>query len=566
MIPTDLMPLANHLWQSSLFAGMVGVMILVLRNQRAALRYWLWLAASIKFLLPFSLVIQFASQLALRTAPAAATAQASTVMRAMNEPFVLPPPAPFLSRVAEAPSTILTVLIAIWLCGFAVAAAHWLREWMRVRSAVRRASPMLPGSPFLEVPALLEPCVFGIFRPVLLLPEGLRNCLTADQLEAIFRHEMCHVRRRDNLTAAIHMVVETLFWFFPLVYWIGTRLVDARERACDEEVLRQIGEPVAYAEGILAVCRFGLRPSPACAAGVTGSDLKTRIEAIMGRRTVVKLGIGRKLLIVLAFTVALADPLIVGLLSDRPSLAQSQGAGTQAFEVASIKANRTGARNSGFRRFTGGQLDATNVTLKMLISFAYDISQDQILQGPAWLDSERYDVLAKPDRSSGSETSDPSMAGIRFRTQTLLAERFKLTLHKESRELPIFALVVDKGGPRNLRAPKGNSADLVNNGHHVECYAASMEMFANVFLAGQVHTVVVDKTGIQGQFDFAMDWIPDDLSARRPGDPNEERTATDPTGPSLFAALREQLGLRLEATKGPVNILVVDHAEKPSEN
>jgi bla regulator protein blaR1 len=566
MIPPYLMPLANHLWQSTLFAGLLGLMTLVLRNHRASLRYWLWLAASIKFLLPFSLMIGFASHLALRTAPADAPAHVSTLMREINEPFVLPPPAPFLSRVAGAPSPIPEVLFAIWLCGFAVAASRWLHEWIRVRSAVRRASPMQLGSPFLEVPALMEPCVFGIFRPLLLLPDGIQSCLTPDQLEAIFRHERCHVRRRDNLTAAVHMVVETVFWFFPLVHWIGTRLMDERERACDEEVLGQIAEPAAYAEGILAVCRFGLRSSPACAAGVAGCDLKKRIEGIMGSRTAVKLGFGRKLLIVLAFTVALANPLIVGVLSERPSLAQAQSAGTQGFAVASIKSNRTEAPNSGFRRFTGGKLDATNVTLRTLISFAYDISQDQILQGPAWLDSERYDVLAKPDRSSESETSGGSMAEIRFRTQKLLADRFKLTLHKESRELPIFALVVDKGGPKNLQPPKGSSPDLVTNGHLVTCQAASMGMFAKVFLMGRVHTVVLDRTGIQGQFDFSMDWTPDDLWARRPGDPNEEHASPDPAGPSLFVALREQLGLRLEATRGPVDMLVVDHAERPSEN
>ncbi len=116
--------------------------------------------------------------------------------------------------------------------------------------------------------------MFGIFRPVLLLPEGITERLTAAQLEAILAHELCHVRRRDNLTAAIHMVVETVFWFHPLVWWIRARLIDERERACDEEVLRLGSEAEVYAESILEACKLYLESPLACVSGVTGSDLE----------------------------------------------------------------------------------------------------------------------------------------------------------------------------------------------------------------------------------------------------------------------------------------------------
>src|SRR5579862_9731364 len=106
----------------------------------------------------------------------------------------------------------------------------------------------------MSCPSLLEPAVFGIFSPVLLLPDGIADRLTRDQLKSVLIHELCHIRRRDNLATAIYMVVESLFWFYPLVRWIGKRLMEERERACDEEVLRVSGNPDIYVEGILKVC------------------------------------------------------------------------------------------------------------------------------------------------------------------------------------------------------------------------------------------------------------------------------------------------------------------------
>ena len=134
----------------------------------------------------------------------------------------------------------------------------------------------------LSCPARLEPGVFGIYEPVLLLPEGIADYLPAAQLEMIVAHEVCHVRRRDNLTAAIHMVVEAIFWFHPLVWWIRGRLVEERERACDEEVLRTISDPGTYAEGILNVCKFYLAAPMICVSGITGSALGKRIASIVG--------------------------------------------------------------------------------------------------------------------------------------------------------------------------------------------------------------------------------------------------------------------------------------------
>ena len=113
---------------------------------------------------------------------------------------------------------------------------------------------------------------------MLLWPRSIGARLSDEQVEAILAHELAHVRRRDNLTAAIHMVVQSVFWFHPLVWWLGARLVDERERACDEDVIRLGSEPQVYAEGILKTCEFYVESPLACVSGVTGSDLKKRIE------------------------------------------------------------------------------------------------------------------------------------------------------------------------------------------------------------------------------------------------------------------------------------------------
>ena len=153
----------------------------------------------------------------------------------------------------------------------------------------------------------------GWWRPILLLPEGIVECLTPPQLEAVLAHELCHVRRRDNLFASLHMMVEAVFWFHPLVWWIGARLVEERERACDEGVLSLGGEPRIYAGAILNVCKLYVESPLVCVSGVTGADLKRRIEAIMTNRTGQGLNRAKKLLLAGAGLAALAGPVGIGV-------------------------------------------------------------------------------------------------------------------------------------------------------------------------------------------------------------------------------------------------------------
>ena len=175
------------------------------------------------------------------------------------------------------------------------------RMWRRIRAAVRASSPwavpslpMPAGIDVRSTPGVMEPGVVGLWRPVILVPSGIEDDLTPRQLAAVLTHELCHIRRRDNVTAAVHMIAEAVFWFHPLVWWIGSRLVDERERACDQEVLRTLGEPQTYAEGIVNVCKRYVESPLACVSGVSGANVKNRIRDIMTNRTIAKLSVAQK--------------------------------------------------------------------------------------------------------------------------------------------------------------------------------------------------------------------------------------------------------------------------------
>jgi len=204
----------------------------------------------------------------------------------------------------------LIVTSCIWMCGFAAVAFIRLRDWRRIRSAVRSSVPADILAP-VEVrfsPGIAKPGVVGFFRPVVMLPLGIFQHLTRPQLEAVLAHELCHIHRRDNLCALIHMTVEAIFWFHPLVWWIGARLLQERERACDERALSLGSEPSDYAEAILRVCRFFLESRVLCVPGVTGSDLKRRVEAILSNNIAQSLNRPKKFLLLSVGAAAVIIP------------------------------------------------------------------------------------------------------------------------------------------------------------------------------------------------------------------------------------------------------------------
>jgi uncharacterized protein (TIGR03435 family) len=552
--------LENHLWQSTLFCCVVAVLTLMLRRNRAAVRHGLWMAASVKFLVPFSLLVSIGSQIEWREPPAAARPQVSVVEQ-IGQPFTPPAPAPLLVSVPTASSWLPAILFGLWLCGFAAQGLAWWRRWRHVRSALRLASPLQLGLPIpaMSISSRLEPGVFGISRPVLILPEGIAEQLTTTQFESVLEHELCHARRRDNLTAAVHMLVEALFWFHPLVWLIRARLLEERERASDEEVLQTAVDPQDYAEGIVAVCRYCLKSPLVCVSGMTGSNLKRRVEGIMMNRSACNLNFRRRLLLAAAGFTALVLPLAVGAFHIPPVHAQ-QPAGPLEFDVASVKPSNPNSTNGMVVSAPGGRLHVVNATLKDLIETAYDVRSLQIEGGPRWADASKYDVDATPGTPPQGATLPPTgWTNVRFEVQALLKDRFQLQLHRETRTAPIYSLAIAKGGIK-LSATHSPQKGINAGQGTMLGEAASMTQLAYK-LSRLLQRPVVNNTGLEGNFDFKLEWTPE----LGPSAPDGQPVDTS-GGPSIFSALQEQLGLRLEATKGPVDVLVIDHVDKPSEN
>jgi len=562
MTLTYLSPLANHLWQSTLCAAVACLLTLALRKNRAEVRYWIWLAASVKFLVPFSLLVIAGSQLGWRTAPVIAQPQFSTVMDEISQPFAAPLPAVRLAGARSESHVFPALLFGMWLFGFAIAAVTWFWRWRQIRVVQRAATPLSLDLPIrvMSSPARLEPGVFGIRKPVLLLPEGILERLTPPQLKAVLAHELCHVRRRDNLTATIHMVVEAIFWFHPLVWWIRERLVEERERACDEEVLKVVSEPEIYAEGILNVCRFYLASPLTSVSGVTGANLKLRVAAIMANRAADSLNFGRIILLATAAVAAVAGPIAIGVLYALPSRAQSQAAAApRAFEAASIKPTQGGRTRS----IEPGRITYLDTALGEFITMAYGLKRYQV-SGPDWImnadRSGRYDLVA----TTGSPVSADE---IKRMLGPLLVERFHLTFHRETRELPVFALVVAKGGPKFKQPGDGSAPNISPDGVGGLSFENwSMESMANwLSVLPSVGRPVIDRTGLAGTFSFHANLF--DLEKGTPPDEMKRAMVNSDASDSLRRTLPEQLGLKLESQKAPIEILVIDHAEKvPVEN
>jgi uncharacterized protein (TIGR03435 family) len=675
--------IANHLWQSTAVMLVAWLLTLVLKRNQARTRYWIWMAASLKLLVPFSLLAAIGSWLRPASASSIESPQLASAMVKMAHPFLQSQQGPESftiafaepASVAPAPhhgSPLAEILMVLWLCGLLFLLLRWSRDWWAIRAALRSASRIsLPMDvPVFSTSSMIEPGIVGIIRPVLLLPEKIVDRLPAPQLRSILAHESCHVRRRDNLTAAIHMAVEAIFWFHPAVWWIERRLIEERERACDEAVLQLGNEAEVYAESILTVCKFYTESPLACMSGVTGSELKQRILRIMTKQVALKLDLSRKLLLSAVGIAAISVPMIFGLLHITEARAQSapakparniaatwqgilhtdrdlrfvvkittagdgtlratfynidgspggipaisttlngsllklelpfatyegtlstdgssitgtwrQGQNPQplnfaratqetewtipepprslppmaadanpTFEVATIKPSRPEEHGPRFQ-FEGRRFSVIHTSLIDLVNFASGLQKRQILDAPDWVASERYDISAVPDGEG-----EPSIKQWQSMVKKLMADRFQLKFHYEKRELPVYLLTVAKSRPKLKRGDLNEPAGLGGGPGNLGATNATMANLAELLGHGFLDRPVVDKTGLTGKFDLRLTWTPDEM---------QPATQSADAPPGLFTAIEEQLGLKLISTKAPVDVLVIDHVEKPSAN
>jgi uncharacterized protein (TIGR03435 family) len=322
----------------------------------------------------------------------------------------------------------------------------------------------------------------------------------------------------------------------------------------------------------------------------TGTELITR-----------KLDDSRKLLLIAVVSMAFTVPSVFaqattsqsGTASPAPKTAtESPAANTTAvafeYEVASIKPNKSANNMVRFMNSLDG-FSTTGVTVQMLIANAYGVQNFQISGAPGWLNSERYDIDAKMDSATADALKKLDQEHNRIERQhmqqKLLADRFKLTVHSETRELPVYALVVDKNGlklheakpgdtyPNGVKGPDGvgrGGVVYMGRGTLTGQGVALAPLVAQ--LSRQLGRTVVDKTGLTGKYDYTLQWTPEEGQGamfQGPGggpQPPEGAAPPESSGPSIFTALQEQLGLKLESQKGPVEFVVIDHVERPSEN
>ena len=270
-------------------------------------------------------------------------------------------------------------------------------------------------------------------------------------------------------------------------------------------------------------------------------------------------------------------------------VANAQQPASPAFEVETVKQNKSGDTNGMLRRLPGGRVNATNMPLRPMITFAYQIAQYQLVGGPGWMATDRFDIVAKMDGNPDPVAPGAGPDPVQLALQTLLADRFKLKVRRETREMDIYALVMAKpgGGPGpNLKPTTQDCAALAAAARRGGPPPAPPAPGSNVpfcgiqgapgrirfgglpasqivtALGGPAQRMVVDRTGLTGSWDFELNFAPE----QRGGPPGADVPAADPNAPSFFTAVQEQLGLKLESTKGPVEVLVIDGIERPTDD
>ena len=503
--------------------------------------------------------------------------------------------------------TIGTLLTGAWAFGVFAFIAPLLAGMWQARSLRRAASsssrptalaPVLSTDAgirrpidVLVHPSIRGPMTFGILRPAILLPSDV-DSWTDEELRHALIHELEHVRRSDWATLCVARLVCAVYWCHPLVWMAWRRLRLEAERACDDAVLHR-ADAAAYANQLVLLAeRLATATTQPLLAMAACRDLTTRVRAVLdaaqtrGRAGVTCVAVA----VVTATVLVAAIAPLRAVAQGQPGAAAAQGP-PLAFETASVKPNKSGAEERYFRMDPrGGSLAVVNMQLREMIRFAYQIQSFQLEGGPDWIASERFDVLAKPERevpSTGAffDGQDP----LRMMLRTLLADRFKLVTHKETKDLPIFELVLARQdgrlGPQLRRAavdcaaraaaarggtpppatsgpPGPGSCGMTMNPTRVAGGGVTPAMLASL-LEGPAQRLVIDRTGLTGNWDLEVKYTPD-RSQLPPG--VEPPVSIDWNGPSLFTALEEQLGLKLRPARGPVEVLVIDSVDRPTEN
>lgn len=595
--------LLDLLWQGALVGVLLWLALIALRHRSANARYAVSCAALVVLVtLPAITIV------ALRSA---ATSAPLTEPARPVSPAALAPPASALPQtmlqiwfVPEAPriawlDRVQTWALPVWAFGVLLLSVRL--AWGYGYSFTLRRGGDSPDDAVLALVANLAgrigidrpvrvlrssmvdgPSVIGWLRPAILLPPAAAMGLTPQQLEAVLAHELAHVRRHDFAVNVAQMLAETVFFYHPVVWWVSHQIRIERELCCDDIAVQSCGDPVGYARALTALARQRLS-APQVSMAATGGSLKYRVQRLLGvtPRELGQSGAPG----VIAFSVAVAA---LAMNIDRlEALGQPQDEQPR-FEVASIKRNTLNDRIV-VSQGQNGRLMLRGYSLAMLVQSAYRVQEFQVVGGPDWIETERFDIEAiEPPADATGAAPGPVAPGPGpprprdLMLRALLEERFSLAVHKETRERPVYALVLARSdgtlGPSLTRSAvdcataKGADACGTSVGPgYIRVRGVTMAQLATAFsrltnTGSSLNRLVVDRSALDGRYDaelrFTPEFVPPLPEGRLPGG----LPPVDPNGPSIFTAVQEQLGLKLDPQRGPVEVLVIDRVERPTEN
>jgi len=419
------------------------------------------------------------------------------------------------------------------------------------------------------------PVTVGLLRPRVILPDSSRGWPQA-QLDAVLAHEGEHLRRRDPLFQWLALLNRALFWFHPLAWWLERKLSGLAEEACDAAVLSRGYDPRAYSEYLLdlarSVRRAGTRVN-AVGMAMPGIGLAHRIRQMLSGVQVPRISRPR-----MACTIAVCAAAAAIFAAGTLVRAQSSKSNFVAFEVASVKhSSPDGILHAGMQILPGGKFTARNTPLRLTIAAAYDLpfQSGRLTGGPDWI-SEGYDIdaIAPPGSIPTGVSLKIQNQKIRLMLQTLLADRFKLITRRETKDLPVYAVVVARNGPKLTKAKVDEKACQDGSASEVRCHqfsggqgrglhgeAVDMDDLV-LFVENWTDKPVVNKTSLKGLYKIETDgWLP--MRLGQTVGPNEGLAEAD--RPTLFKIF-EQLGLKLEPRNAPIEMFRIESIERPSEN
>jgi uncharacterized protein (TIGR03435 family) len=456
------------------------------------------------------------------------------------------------------------------------------------------------GIEIRESDRVSAPLSLGIVRPAILLPCDWRDWDGA-KLGAVLAHERSHILRRDPAVQLLSTIHRTVLWHSPLSWYLHRNIVRVAEEASDDAAVAATNDPTSYAEMLLGFMQRSVHGSDCQGVAMARyGSAERRIHRILdgtapsggisGRRIAAILAIGAPLAFVVAaghpeeappqlraasaFAAGFTAKPSAGTASTAAAAATPVHPGTArflirrrenparlAFAAASVRLSQPGSRPGPIRALPGGDgYSAQDASVKLMIGLMYKIPARQIVGDPRWLAADGYDIEAKADHA---HTLDELHAMF----QNLLSDRFQLKFHKEIRQGPVYTLTVDAAGSKMKVNQSSERFDYpIAGDKDGVAVGTKVPMEYLCWWLGQVlykyERPVIDKTGLDKQYDFRLSFAPD----LPPGFPREKLPPGILDRPSIFDALSDQLGLKLQAENGPVDYFVIDHVERPAGN